>query len=388
MIDEATLMLILSSLVYVEGCFLNPNQSVYDNVLAYYESSNFSNYKVSAGISKEQLLVLINTVLNNKELFQELIVYDYLSTSSNGSYLTITSPDQLIIIFKGTANDQEWIDNLDSTYLQKPLSSAQEFALEYYLKQIVQFNGSKSTILVAGHSKGGNKASLVTLLNNDVTRGYAFDGQGFNQVFHLQYQELIKLNKGKLLSYNNKYDYVNILMKQVDNKTYFLKSNLVFDYKKISNSILLQHAPFTMFKINNGVITSLNDQSKQSSIIKKVQLVLNYYYTYLSNEQWKMIATSIINTLIVDKNNKEQVKLDLNNLKAFILVSASYYASNTQKISLKTIFIKQALPYYENITKDYSNLALEEHLHFINQLNNQALIYKNESSSNHLDDYI
>lgn len=83
-----------------------------------------------------------------------------------------------------------------------------------------------SYVTVTGHSKGGNKAKYITVLDSSVDRCVSFDGQGFSDEFMTEYQEQISQNQNKIENHNVDYDYVNLLLNDVGNKTYY---NPIFD---------------------------------------------------------------------------------------------------------------------------------------------------------------
>ena len=101
--------------------------------------------------------------------------------------------DCLIIVYKGTAGDYEWKDNVEGTYNITD-TKQQRRALRYFDKMVKKFDNI-SKIYVSGHSKGGNKAQYVGVLRGDMSKlknVYSFDGQGFNINFLKKYNKEIE----------------------------------------------------------------------------------------------------------------------------------------------------------------------------------------------------
>ena len=116
----------------------------------------------------------------------------------------------------------EWKDNFQGgSVTDQPdgvSTLQQERALEWYQSQ--NLDGYDS-VTVSGHSKGGNKAKYVTIMDDSVDRCLAFDGQGFSDEFIEKYEDKIAENQYKIHNHNVDGDYVNILLNDVGDKTYY-----------------------------------------------------------------------------------------------------------------------------------------------------------------------
>lgn len=119
------------------------------------------------------------------------------------------NPDSAIVAFRGTTGEDEWKDNAHGLFQSD--TECQEQALEYI--ESLPYD----SIVVTGHSKGGNKAQYVTILSDKVVDCVSMDGQGFSQEFLEQYFAEIQ-EKGHLIrNYYLDGDYVNILMFPIPN---------------------------------------------------------------------------------------------------------------------------------------------------------------------------
>lgn len=119
--------------------------------------------------------------------------------------------NQGIITYKGTSGFDEWYDNFQGIGMQD--NQGQMDALRFYNESTKDFDD----VVVAGHSKGANKAMYVTVTAPDdkISKCTAFDGQGFSDQFLEHYAPEIEKNAGKITNYAVDKDFVHGLMNQV-----------------------------------------------------------------------------------------------------------------------------------------------------------------------------
>lgn len=145
---------------------------------------------------------------------------------------------EAVVAFRGTATN-EWVDDFEGA---NQIDSLQQInALEWYKMVYDRLELEGWTVTVTGHSKGGNKAKYITILNDTPTRCVSFDGQGFSDKFMEHYKRRILLRQSVIENHNIDYDYVNILMNDIGEKTYYIG----YDYGKYGFSE--SHAPNTFF---------------------------------------------------------------------------------------------------------------------------------------------
>ncbi|MBD5474813.1 MAG: DUF2974 domain-containing protein [Lachnospiraceae bacterium] len=144
---------------------------------------------------------------------------------------------EVVVAFRGTEKD-EWRDNFvggAATIFEKGAENVnhdgvstryQEEALKWYqeldLPKLTNLEISKITITVTGHSKGGNKAKYITILDDSVSRCLSFDGQGFSDEFFEEYERRIAERACVISNHNVDFDYVNPLLNDVGEKTYYV----------------------------------------------------------------------------------------------------------------------------------------------------------------------
>jgi D-alanine--D-alanine ligase len=145
---------------------------------------------------------------------------------------------EAVVACRGTASN-EWTDDFLGA---NQVDSLQQInALEWY-KSVYQKLGLESwNVTVIGHSKGGNKAKYITILNDTPMRCVSFDGQGFSDKFVEFYRKRILKRQEVIENHNIDFDYVNILMNDIGKKTYYIG----YDYGRFG--FAESHSPCTFF---------------------------------------------------------------------------------------------------------------------------------------------
>lgn len=297
--------LILNCVIYVSSF---EKDNVVENIVgkSLFEISDLLECKKNslgifpAEINEDEFSIIINTIKKNKELYEKIkivdvdnSVYGNITGSDRVVNVTFLYEDNLIIVYKGTAGDFEWKDNVEGTYNISD-TKQQRIALSYFDEMVEKFKDVKK-IYVSGHSKGGNKSQYIGVLRGNMSkleRVYSFDGQGFNSIFLKKYNKEIENNRHKIFNICNEYDYVNILLFSIANKI-FIKSTTGIGNEKDRQSKLMHrfggfHSPYSMFKNENGIL-KLNDVTEQSDIMKNFEKLFEYYNTNMEIEDSKFM---------------------------------------------------------------------------------------------------
>lgn len=297
--------LILNCVIYVSSF---EKDNVVENIVgkSLFEISDLLECKKNslgifpAEINEDEFSIIINTIKKNKELYEKIkivdvdnSVYGNITGSDRVVNVTFLYEDNLIIVYKGTAGDFEWKDNVEGTYNISD-TKQQRIALSYFDEMVEKFKDVKK-IYVSGHSKGGNKSQYIGVLRGNMSkleRIYSFDGQGFNSIFLKKYNKEIENNRHKIFNICNEYDYVNILLFSIANKI-FIKSttNIGNDddrQSKLKHRFGGFHSPYSMFKNENGIL-KLNDVTEQSDIMKNFEKLFEYYNTNMEIEDSKFM---------------------------------------------------------------------------------------------------
>lgn len=192
------------------------------------------------------------------------------------------SSNELIVAFRGTSRG-EWLDNFlggASTEARDRVSTRQQIrALEWYRaltrlnynwKDYDQEHGRKNYyVTVTGHSKGGNKAKYITILEDSVDRCVSFNGQGFSDEFMEWYYPRIALRRNIVENHNTEYDYVNPLLNDFG-KTFYYKNQIA------DKGFLAGHCANAFFRFEeDGTCTMEASAHGQPEEIKELNLFLN-----------------------------------------------------------------------------------------------------------------
>lgn len=205
---------------------------------------------------------------------------------------------EAVVAFRGTGSN-EWRDNFLGGALtdsQDTVSTeCQEEALAWFQSLELEKKGY-FMITVIGHSKGGNKAQYITLMDSIVGRCVSFDGQGFSDEFLEIYREYISKYQWKITNHNVMFDFVNPLLNSVGEKIYYQG----FDYGE--GKFFESHCPNTYFTYR---IDKETGKKKANMIkvpdcadeIREMNLFFNSYLRSLNPEE-KTKAMDLIGTLV------------------------------------------------------------------------------------------
>ena len=150
---------------------------------------------------------------------------------------------EAVVAFRGTAS-AEWLDDFLGA---NQIDSLQQInALEWYKAVYDRLDLGQYDVTVIGHSKGGNKAKYIAVLNDTPVRCVAFDGQGFSDEFVEHYRKEILKRQDIIENHNIDFDYVNILMNDIGRCTYYIG----YDYGK--HGFAESHSPCTFFNFGEN----------------------------------------------------------------------------------------------------------------------------------------
>lgn len=316
---DIDILLILNCIIYIHGFEKDDVKERFVGKSIYEISDYIKTQKNSLGmypgeINEEEFSNIVNTIEYNKEIYRKIKIVDVensyfanFSGSERVVNVTFLFEDNLIIVYKGTAGDYEWKDNVEGTYNITD-TKQQRRALSYFDEMVKKFPDFKK-IYVSGHSKGGNKAQYIGVLRGDMSKLemiYSFDGQGFNNNFIKKYNKEITNNRHKIFNICNELDYVNIILFSISNKI-FIKSTTNVGNEDDRQSKLLHrfggfHSPYSMFKKENGILT-LNEKTEQSDIMKNFEKLFEYYNTNMEDEDSNFMYYRM--SLVVMENGKE-----------------------------------------------------------------------------------
>lgn len=228
-------IVLINNLLYCEnlggprGTFLSishENRTIGDYVdcVLHYASKIENDKEYSAGVTGAEYKQIMWSIRPNQHLKDIIILQVHYESEGAGggrsALLFDPSSNEAIVAFKGTQSDAEWIDNVSGLYMVP--TEFQNNALTWF--QSLDLD-SYDTITVTGHSKGGNKAKFITIMDDRVDNCYSFDGQGFSDEFIRKYSTQIIKNQDKIFNIIAQSDFVNILLNDVGKKQFYLGTN-------------------------------------------------------------------------------------------------------------------------------------------------------------------
>lgn len=205
-------------------------------------------------MTQEDWSKLVTAIQNNDVLMDMHIAQVHVDGSEGGgggfsAVFVSENTGEAVVAFRGTAGG-EWKDNFTGggpTNAGDGVSTAQqENALAWYRDAYEQCGLEDYEVTVTGHSKGGNKAKYITLLDSSVDRCVSFDGQGFSDEFIDRYQDEIAQRQMVIENHNVDNDYVNLLLNDVGETTYYQGH----DYGE--GGFLEAHCPNTFFEFDEN----------------------------------------------------------------------------------------------------------------------------------------
>ncbi|MCR5307831.1 MAG: DUF2974 domain-containing protein [bacterium] len=238
---------------------------------------------------------LMLAIKKNRELLNCIIMephFDAAYGGGGGVSCVFVNPNttEAIVAFRGTALN-EWQDDFVGA---NQVDSLQQInALEWYKMVYTKLHLENYQVTVIGHSKGGNKAKYITVLNNTVTRCVSFDGQGFSDKFIENYKKEI-LEKQKIIeNHNVDFDYVNILLNDIGRKTYYIG----FDYGR--GGFAESHCPNTYFNFKeNGQYTLEVNPNGQRVEMQELDHFINSLIRSNISEKEKTETTELVGALV------------------------------------------------------------------------------------------
>lgn len=198
---------------------------------------------------------------------------------------------EAVVAFCGSTNS-EWEDNFVGggvTDAFDNVSTQQQVnALEWYRSLELD---EYSMITLTGHSKGGNKAKYITIMDGTVDRCISFDGQGFSDEFINEYGDLIASRQDKISNINAEYDYVNLLLNDIGSTTFYQGH----DFGEFG--FLENHCPNTMFKFHDDGTFEMIPVAGRAKEIEELDEFLNSYLRSLGSED-KQKALKVVGTMV------------------------------------------------------------------------------------------
>ena len=288
-------LLLLNNLIYTFNTQKPGTGNNYHTVSEWINSdsiSNLVNGKESQGsfVTAEDWKNITQAIRNDPALSNLRIVATHVDTAENGGggismIFTDDSTKEAIVLFKGTEGG-EWKDNFIGGNVTD--TEQQKNALKWYQDAYKEYGLDQYNVTVTGHSKGGNKSKYITIQDDTVDRCVSFDGQGFSDKFMNEYSDRIAARQDKIENHNVDYDYVNLLLNDIGETTYYKGK----DIGNGGGGFLENHCPNSYMEWNSdGNFTMEECPDGQPSEMKALDGFLNNCLRSLDdNERDKMLS--------------------------------------------------------------------------------------------------
>lgn len=253
-----------------------------------------------------------------------------------------------IIVFRGTAGNFQWDDNLSATV--SSLTPSQREAQKYVIKSGYEH------LTVVGHSKGGNMAASMAYLLPEgmVDKVYSLDGQGSSGLFlaniPLEKQEFAK---ERVFNVNEYRDIVSQLLFKTgaDKNTKFVDSGIDYadtDYDDIKMRIFHAHKP-NYFLTENA---SYTNKAFTPAIVVQISKFLDVN----GMQKYQVIALLRSVAKVLHGKEKSDTKWDYSMWRAVYDAEKVYNRVNSKRKSA----ILDKLSKLYNINFSFYDLVQEE----------------------------
>ncbi len=253
-------LLLLSNFVYIPVC---TSSAPLEEIIGQYRdgSGGFSADSVAAaaaggGMSREDVAIVFTQM---DKRIRENPDFGKLSASRtleerNVRAVCYTGPkdNDPVVAFRGTGGTVEaWSDNFEGAFCEQ--TDIQRVADDFLKHEC----GIYDDIVVTGHSKGGNLAQYVTVMQQErVGSCLSFDGQGFSDELIGENAEAVRTASPKIRSVSAYNDFVNILLTSIAGTCIYVAND---------SSAAAAHSPVTLLTENEfddeGNFISIKEQS-------------------------------------------------------------------------------------------------------------------------------
>lgn len=263
--------LIIENLVHLSGLTNAKPGHTIGELINGLDSTDYSGGLMSQSEWKE----MIGEISSNPE-YQDIMDLKIADThvdnciGGGGGRMAVFMSDsgEAVVAFAGSAQG-EWADNFEGGSFTSGSDGVstpqQENALQWYKEKYSELGLDRYDVTAIGHSKGGNKAKYISLMDETIGKCVSFDGQGFSDEFYAKYLDKIASNQYKIENHNLDNDPVNLLLNDVGDTTYYR-------HQASDNNYIDAHNPYGLFK--NGKL-ELADVCEQATELKAMDRFLN-----------------------------------------------------------------------------------------------------------------
>ena len=295
-------LLLLNNLMYTYDKAPGGNMESGCTVAEYVGSLNPANLSNSGFMTAEDWSGIITAVKSDPALMRMQIAATGVSpTGGSNAVILDAATQEAVVVYKGTA-ETEWMDNFRGGNMAD--TPCQKEALEWYQNAYKECALENYSVTVTGHSKGGNKAKYITLMDGSVDRCVSFDGQGFSDKFFEEHGDAIAQRQHLIENHNVDGDYVNILLNDVGERHYYMGQNL----GNGGNAFLENHCPNSFFRVGaNGEL--IMESAPQSELMAKADEMLNGMLRAMPDDAMRDSALEMVGKLVTGALSSEKKDL-------------------------------------------------------------------------------
>jgi hypothetical protein len=179
----------------------------------------------------EEYRQIADAIRNDPVLMDLMIVCVYTDTSEKGggcrfAVFACSRTNEAVVAFEGTEmvpGSPQWKDNFASANVSDSIHQLK--ALLWYRAVYAHYHLETRRVVLTGHSKGGNKAKYITILDETPDACLSFNSEGFSDRFFAKYEKEIRERQKKIENHIVNYDYVSLLLNDTGSETYYLGYN-------------------------------------------------------------------------------------------------------------------------------------------------------------------
>ena len=360
---------LLNTLMYESGLFKEGNVGkTLEEILKGYKSES------------DTVNSLIDAVLNDPEMCN-LVLVDIDSYNKRGSgAMCFKDPSNkdVIVAYQGTgtgeyidgdATNSEWYTN--ALGASESDTEPQQAANDYFEYCKVRYGQDGGDMIVTGHSNGGNKAMYVSVVNDDVDRCVAFDGEGFGFKFLIKYLKQIEKNSGKITCYCVGDDYVNPLFVTPDSfkKIYIEHGDYFYEQ---GEGFMYNHYMQAFFTNIDGKWQFV--PGEQSGLSREIEKFMIYLIYNVPSEDMEKIAPfigKILDALLGSKGKTlEEILADESSAEIIALFLLYFEAYPDRKVLLGQLYeVLEASGFFDDgkniMYKLLFELLLQDHINVV-----------------------
>ena len=260
---------------------------------------------------------VLKAIKGDSELMKMQISATHQMDSHASGYTAILvepNTKKAIVVCRGSITAKDWGDNVrlakDGDGSDGVSSRQQESVLRFYKDWRKNQGKEYNDIVAIGHSKGGNNATYLTIMDDSIRKSFTVNAPGFSDKFFEKYRDRIEKNGLKVYNNNTENDIVGTIMNQIGHKKYYtqLAHNNGFKDTHLATAImdfdnLKPGEPFKMY------------ETKQSEKAKQFDRFFNSLMRDTKQPVRNILLEAIAN--IVDSGNIDNIG-DLFKLDVFL----------------------------------------------------------------------